>query len=252
MKHIFPLFKPDKCLLSWEFPDYCLASSDWLSLIFPWVKLLKWPHYYFKLLLLHMDLKKDRHRVFNIKSRSHNDISGFLKINSYEMCAIGMTYFRRLDNSEYQLLPILKNLHNHVSAKGHIIHVTEIYDKGLYSLLSKNYTIKTVLHIYCWQMWWQKLHNVAFWNNFALVENKIILFGKFWIQDNRDGEGPWNVQCSWKKGSSLMCVGYIIRLLLLLLRIQCWQRTEGKSENQGGRGASNNVVGTICAPCWDS
>ena len=93
MKHIFPLFKPDKCLLSWEFPDYCLASSDWLSLIFPWAKLLKLPRYYFKLLLLHMDLKKTRYSVFSLKSRSHNEISGFfLKISSYEMCAIGITY----------------------------------------------------------------------------------------------------------------------------------------------------------------
>jgi hypothetical protein len=105
MKHIFPLFKQDKCLLSWEFPDYCLASSDWLSLIFPWVKLLKLPRYYLKLLLLHMELK---YNVFNLKSRSYNETSGFLKMSSYEMCAIGMTYFRKLDNSENQLFPILK------------------------------------------------------------------------------------------------------------------------------------------------
>ena len=68
---------------------------------------------------------------FNIKSRSHNEISGFLKISSYEMCAIGITYFRKLDNSEQSRFQ-----HNHVSpVKGHIIHVTEIYEMGLTSLV---------------------------------------------------------------------------------------------------------------------
>ena len=62
----------------------------------------------------------------------------FLKISSYEMCAIGITYFRKLDNSEHQLFQILKSLdfnilNNHVSVKGYIIHVTEIYEMGLAS-----------------------------------------------------------------------------------------------------------------------
>ena len=57
----------------------------------------------------------------------------FLKISSYEMCTLG-----KLDNSEHQLFQILKSLdfnilNNHVSVKGYIIHVTEIYEMGLTS-----------------------------------------------------------------------------------------------------------------------
>ena len=107
MKHIFPLFKPDKCLLSWEFPDYCLASSDWLSLIFPWSKTFKMTTLLFQITFAPHGLEEKLGIVFfNIKSRSHNEISGFLKISSYKMCAIGITYFRKLDNSEHQLFPV--------------------------------------------------------------------------------------------------------------------------------------------------
>ena len=56
-----------------------------------------------------LEEKLGKYIVFNLKSRSHNEISGFLKISPYEMCAIGITYFRKLDNSEHQLF-LISNL----------------------------------------------------------------------------------------------------------------------------------------------